>query len=101
MDNLRARVSLYFEGIPFNFRHDDPPKIILPFYSPDIPEVYRNWSLVSKKDGEVLVENGRRYVMCRIEFVNPEPNIYLKPGLFGYYVPDGKTCIASVEVLDA
>lgn len=100
MNKLKAKVTSYVERIPFNFQHTDPPVIILPFYSPHIPDEFRNWSLVSEKDGEVQIENGKSCVICRIRFLDPEPDKYLKPGLLGYYVPDGKVRIASVEVLD-
>lgn len=96
----KARVTFYTEvANPFNFSKIEPPAIIMPFHSNDIPEEFQNWSLIAEKASEIVVEKGRRCCECLVAFLEESADVCLKVGLTGMYI-NGSTAIASVVIHD-
>lgn len=96
----KARVSFFTEVTnPFNFNKMEPPAIILPFNSNDIPPEVQNWSLVAEKASEVIVDKGRRCCECLVAFLEESADVHLRPGLTGMFLM-GSSAIASVTIHD-
>ena len=92
----KAKVTLYFEGTPFN--STEPLAMVYPFFSDQMPERFRNSTLVAEKVTEVRIESGRRFFEALVYFSESEALPYLQAGTRGMYLSAGRA-IASVEVL--